>query len=149
MSNERIEYKLFCNFQTNVLSYWKFFISKIDIILLLKLGWFVQALLVSKTFKRTKNTSCSVAPSTVGSSRTNACRYMCKSVDQKGSTAIKRPASVAPEVNLRNMQETKQGIHPGFKTQDRRHRVYKTGIPMAPQKGLMSSKNLKERRYLC
>ena len=35
----------------------------------------------------------------------------------------------------------KRGIHPGFETQGRRHKKSKTGVSVAPQKGLMSSKN--------
>ena len=40
--------------------------------------------------------------------------------------AAKMSAGVAPEVNLRNMlhigdKACKQGIHPGFETQGRRH----------------------------
>ena len=38
-------------------------------------------------------------------------------------------------------QENMQGIHPGFETQGRHHQKSKTGVSVAPQKGLMSSKN--------
>ena len=53
-------------------------------------------------------------------------------------------AGVAPEVNLRNSwhaddEACKRGIHPGFETQGRRHQ--KGSVSVAPQKGLMSSKN--------
>ena len=55
-------------------------------------------------------------------------------------------AGVVPEVNLRNSwhagkKACKQGIHPGFETQGRRHQKSKTGVSVAPRKGLMSSKN--------
>ena len=60
-------------------------------------------------------------------------------------------AGVAPEVNLRNSWHTgdkacKQGIHPGFETQGRRHQKSKTGVSVDPRKGLMSSKNLLKKR---
>ena len=59
--------------------------------------------------------------------------------------AAKRSAGVAPEVNLRNLlcageEARKRGIHPGFETQERHHQKSKTGVSVAPQKGLMSSK---------
>ena len=38
----------------------------------------------------------------------------------------------------------KQGIHPGFETQGGRHQKFKTGVLVAPQKGLMSSKKKAE-----
>ena len=60
--------------------------------------------------------------------------------------ARKRSTGVAPEVNLRNPLHAgdkagKRGIHPGFETQGRRHQKSKTGVSVAPQKGLASSKN--------
>ena len=33
-----------------------------------------------------------------------------------------------------------EGIHPGFETQGRRHQKPKTGVSVAPQKGLVSYK---------
>ena len=33
-----------------------------------------------------------------------------------------------------------EGIHPGFETQGRRHQKSKTGVSVAPQKGLVSYK---------
>ena len=36
--------------------------------------------------------------------------------------------------------ETMKGIHPGFETQGRRHQKSKTGVSVAPRKGLLSSK---------
>ena len=67
---------------------------------------------------------------------TNACRHVCKYVDQKGSAAILtsiQSAGVAPEANLRNSLHAgniahKRGIHPGFETQGRRHQKSKTGV---------------------
>ena len=66
-------------------------------------------------------------------------------MDQKGSAAMLtsvQSAGVKPEVNLRMTQVTKhvKGIHPGFETQGRRQQKSKTGVSVAPQKELMSSK---------
>ena len=52
---------------------------------------------------------------------------------------VKRLVGVAPEVNLKNPlctgdETCKQGIHYGFKTQNRRHQRSKTGIFMSPTK---------------
>ena len=60
-------------------------------------------------------------------------------MDQKGSAAIlalQRWGDVTPEVSRRNPlyagnEACKQGIHPGQTSE----------VPVAPQKGLMSSKN--------
>ena len=41
-----------------------------------------------------------------------------------------------------------QGIHPGFKTQGRRHQKSKTGESVAPRKGFMSSKILRKKTLL-
>ena len=39
------------------------------------------------------------------------------------------------------------GIHPGFETQGRCHQKSKTGVSVAPQKGLfVSSKNFKKKK---
>ena len=59
--------------------------------------------------------------------------------------AVRRSAGVTLEVNPRNplhpgKEEAKQGIHPGFETQDRHHQKSKTGVSLATQKGLISSK---------
>ena len=61
--------------------------------------------------------------------------------------AVKRSAGVAPEVNLRNLLcagkiARKPGIHPGFGTQGRHHQKSKTGVSVAPQKGLKFSKKI-------
>ena len=45
-------------------------------------------------------------------------------------------------------RERKQGIHPGFETQGRRHQKSKTGVSVAPRKGLMSSKNLFKKKRI-
>ena len=39
------------------------------------------------------------------------------------------------------MKHASEGIYPGFETQDRRHKKTKTEVPVAQQRGLMSSKN--------
>ena len=56
-------------------------------------------------------------------------------------------AGVAQEVILRITQVRKhaKGIHPGFEIQGRRHQKSKTEVSVAPQKGLMSSKNLRKK----
>ena len=62
--------------------------------------------------------------------------------------AVKRSAGVAPEVTLRNpLHKDEETCNPriqtGFETQGRHHQKFKTGVPVAPQKALMSSKKLK------
>ena len=62
---------------------------------------------------------------------------------KKPIVVIKRLAGIAPEVNLRiplhsGDEVRKLGIHPGFETQSRRRQKSKTGVSVAPQKGLMS-----------
>ena len=57
---------------------------------------------------------------------------------------------VAPEAKLRNPlhagnEAGKWRIHLGFETQGRYHRKSKTGVLMAPQKGLISSIFLKKK----
>ena len=72
---------------------------------------------------------------------------VCKYMDENGSAAMlaaKRSAGVTPEVNLKilftqAMKHACEGSHPGFETQGRHHQKSKTGISVAPQKGLMSS----------
>ena len=39
----------------------------------------------------------------------------------------------------------KRGIHPGFETQGRCHQKSRTGVSVAPRKGLMSSKNVNNK----
>ena len=74
-----------------------------------------------------------------------ACRY----VEEIGSAAMlttKRSAGVAPDVNLRehvtctSLASANKAAHSDFETQRRRHQKSETGISVAPQKGLMSSK---------
>ena len=85
---------------------------------------------------------------------TNACRHVCRYVVWKGSAAMLtsiQSAGVAPEVNLRNSLHAgnkthKQGIDPGFETQGRHHQKSKTGVSVAPRKGLMSSKNFFKKK---
>ena len=58
----------------------------------------------------------------------------------------KRLAGVTPEVNLREcishrpLLSLNKSAHSGFQTQRRRHQKCKTGVSVAPHKGLMSSK---------
>ena len=40
----------------------------------------------------------------------------------------------------------KQEMHPGFETQGRHHKKSKTGVSVAPQKGLVSYKNFYEKK---
>ena len=60
--------------------------------------------------------------------------------------AAKSLGGVASEVNLRECispipkLSTNKAAHSGFETQRRHHQKSKTGISVAPQKGLMSSK---------
>ena len=75
---------------------------------------------------------------------TNACRHICRYMDRKGSAAMLtsiQSAGVIPEVNLRNSLHTgdkahNRGIHPGFETQGRHRQKSKTGVSVAPRKGL-------------
>ena len=66
--------------------------------------------------------------------------------------AAKRLAGVAPEVNLRERiscmptPSANKAVHSDFETQRRRHQKSKTGLSVAPQKGFMSSKNLKKKK---
>ena len=43
-------------------------------------------------------------------------------------------------------KHTSEGIHPGFETQGRHHQKSKTGVSVAPQKGLVSYKNLRKKK---
>ena len=66
-----------------------------------------------------------------------------------GWLATNRLVGVAPEVNLGEhtlgmpLPSANKAAHSGFETQRRRHQKSKTGVSVAPQKGLMSSKNVK------
>ena len=58
----------------------------------------------------------------------------------------KRSAGVTPEVNLKEriscipLPSTNKAAHSGFETQRRFHQKSRTGVSVAQQKGLMSSK---------
>ena len=60
--------------------------------------------------------------------------------------AIKRLAGVTPDVNLKEylsctpLPSVNKAIHSSFETQGRHHQESKTGVSVAPQKGIMSSK---------
>ena len=60
--------------------------------------------------------------------------------------AAKRLAGVTPEVNLREHEthtsqpSMNKATHSGFETQRRHHQKFKTGVSVAPQKTLISSK---------
>ena len=64
----------------------------------------------------------------------------------------KRVAGVTPEVNLKELlthtppPSVNKAAHSGFQTQRRCHQKSKTGVSAAPQKGLMSFKNLIKTR---
>ena len=78
--------------------------------------------------------------------------HACRECDQLPCLAAKRSGGVTPEVNLRNSLHTgdkacKWGIHPGFETQGRHHQKSKTGVWVAPQKGLMSSNFFKKKLH--
>ena len=66
--------------------------------------------------------------------------------------ATERLADVAPEVNFRDcvtrmpLPSSNKAAYSGFETQRRRHQKSKTGVSVAPQKGLMSNKNLKQKK---
>ena len=68
-----------------------------------------------------------------------------KEVGSDEMLAAKRSAGVAQEVNFREHvtclppPSSNKTTHPGFETQRRRHQKSKTGVSVAPQKGLMSS----------
>ena len=62
----------------------------------------------------------------------------------------KSSAVVTLEVNLdnplhANNKACEQGIHPGFQMEDRHHQKSKTGVSVAPQKGLKSPKHFFEK----
>ena len=76
------------------------------------------------------------------------CRYV-EDISLAVMLAAKRSVGVAPEVNLREfvthmpLPSVNKAAHSGFETQRRHHQKSKKGVSMAPQKGLMSSKNTK------
>ena len=69
---------------------------------------------------------------------------------EEHSLAAKRLTGVAPEVDLREhvTHTPLPSVHPGFESKMRCHQKSKTGLSVAPQKGLMfSKKNLKNYFY--
>ena len=74
-------------------------------------------------------------------------------MEEIGSAAMlatKRLAGVTPEVNLREhvtympLPSMNKAAYFGFETQGRHHQKSKIGLSVAPQKGLVSSKNFKK-----
>ena len=69
--------------------------------------------------------------------------------------AAKRSVGVAKEMNLGEcvtytpLPSMNKAAHSGFETQRRRNQKSKTGVSVAPQKGLMSSKNQKRNLVYC
>ena len=71
---------------------------------------------------------------------TNACRYICKYVDCQ---QVLHQRWIWGSQKWEGMQEK----HPGFENQGRCHQKSKTGISVAPWKGLMSfKKNFKQKK---
>ena len=68
--------------------------------------------------------------------------------------ATKRLAGVAPEMNLRepalctSLSSVNKAAHSGFETQRRCQQKSKTGVSMAPQKGLGSYKNYFKKKKI-
>ena len=68
--------------------------------------------------------------------------------------AAKRSAGVTLELNLREHiscmppPSPNKAAHSGFETQRRHHQKSKTGVSVAPQKGLMSSKICLKKEYM-
>ena len=64
---------------------------------------------------------------------------------EENSSSAKRSAGVTPEVNLRKcvtsmpQPSANKAAHSDFETQRRCHHKSKTGVSVAPQKGLMPS----------
>ena len=63
---------------------------------------------------------------------------------EEHSSVAKRLTDVAPEVDLREhvTHTPLPSVPSGFETQMRCHRKSKTGLSVAPQKGLMLPKNI-------
>ena len=68
--------------------------------------------------------------------------------------ATKRSVGVTPEVNIRKrvtctpLPCANKAALSGFEIQGRCHQKSETGVSVAPQKGLMSSKNFVKRKIL-
>ena len=73
---------------------------------------------------------------------TNACGYICKYSDLKGSAATLR-CRTRGESEDHTGKKSMQGIHSGFKIQGRHHYKSKTGVSVVTRKGLKSF-NMKE-----
>ena len=84
---------------------------------------------------------------------TNACEHVCRYMDRKDLAAMLtsiQSAGVTSEVNLRIAQTRKhaRGSTLALKPRADCRQKCKTGVSVAPQKGLMSSKNfLKKTRW--
>ena len=66
--------------------------------------------------------------------------------------ATKQLACVAPggsqeNIHYIHLRNVNKAAHFGFETQRRRHQESKTGVPVAPQKGPLSAKNIKIGRW--
>ena len=78
-----------------------------------------------------------------------ACKYM-EEIGSAAMLAIKRLAGVTPEVNLREhvtympLPSMNKAAYFGFETQGRHPQKSKIGLSVAPQKGLVFSKNFKK-----
>ena len=82
--------------------------------------------------------------------------YICRYVEEIGLAAMmaaKRLASVTPEVDLRECvtRTPNKDAHSGFETQRRyqkKSKISKIGVSVVPQKGLMSFKNLNQKKMV-
>ena len=72
----------------------------------------------------------------MGLSPTNAYSYMRKYVDQKGLATMLVSLHGWIPADHAGDEAHQQGIYPGSKTQGKYHLESKTGVPVAPQKGL-------------
>ena len=74
-------------------------------------------------------------------------------IEENGSAA-KRLAGVTPDANLGEsvtcmpLPSMNKAVYSGFETQGRCHQRSKPGVPVAPQNGLISTKNLKIKTLL-
>ena len=65
-------------------------------------------------------------------------------MDKNGSAAMlatKRSAGIREHTLQMPWPSVKEAVHSGFETQRRHHQKSKTGVSVAPQKEIMSSKN--------
>ena len=77
----------------------------------------------------------------------NMCASMWIENSSAAMSTAKRSAGVTPGVDLRNLLYAgdEACIHSGFVCQGRHHQKSKTGVSLAPQNGLMPSKNFFKR----